>query len=160
MFKSKRFIFQVTICGRIMELQLPKPLCGFHLFHHKVQCISKVRTTQNGQHTTCRVFCDLYQTLKLIPVREVIKLLKLIKAETNTPGHYKQSLSGHILNNVSFLRQIKDFYLSRSSEWYRGCKPWPCTFCKNHFDTWWLQRTSNDERRRLNGSLSLIQLPY
>lgn len=51
----------------------------------------------------------------MIPVREVIKLLKLIKAETNTPGHYKQSLSGHILKNVIFLRQIKDFYLNRSS---------------------------------------------
>lgn len=119
--------------GESWSSSFPKPLSVFHLSHHKVQSISKVRTTQNGQHTTCRVFCDLYQPLKLIPVREVIKLLKLIKAETNTPGHYKQGLSGHILKNVIFLRQIKDFYLSRSSEWYGDWKPQTCTFCKTSF---------------------------
>lgn len=135
--------------GGSWSSSFPKPLCVFHLSHQKVQSISKVQTTQNGQHTTCGVFCDLYQTLKLIPVREVIKLLKLIKAETNTPGHYKHSLSGHILNNVIFLRQIKDFYLSRSSEWYGDCKPRPCTFCKTSFPhlmatedfKWWKEKT-------------------
>lgn len=127
---------------------LPKPLCVFHLSHHKAQRISKVRTTQNGQHATCRVFCGLYQTLKLIPVREVIKLLKLIKAETNTPRHYKQGLSGHILKNVIFLRQIKDFYLSRSKEWYGDCKPQSGTSCKTlpHLMAtedykWWKEKT-------------------
>lgn len=66
-------------------------------------CAEHFKGTENTKwvHATCGILFGDLQTLKPITARELIKLVKLTKTEANAPGHYKQGLSGHILENVS-----------------------------------------------------------